>query len=135
MQGTVPIPNNWEEKEVWTKVSSLGKLKTLEYRILRKLREKLKYFVREKKGGEETKEKKEKDFKKFQEKYGSFEKEVFQLLKHEKLSKPIEYYFCAGLLAFEYAYKHKKSKKAMELLSDYYLDFLSVVFWCIENKR
>ena len=23
----------------------------------------------------------------------------------------------------------------MELLSDYYLDFLSVVFWCIENKK
>jgi len=38
-------------------VSSLGKLKTLEYRILRKLREKLKYFTRLKKGDEGNKEK------------------------------------------------------------------------------
>ena len=66
LQGTVPIPVNWEEKDVWWKVSALGKLKTLEYRILRKLREKLKFFTRQKKGGEDTKEKKEKDLKKFQ---------------------------------------------------------------------
>ena len=49
MQEHVPIPANWKEKEVWWNVSSLGKLKTLEYRILRKLREKLKFFVRQKK--------------------------------------------------------------------------------------
>ena len=49
MQEHVPIPVNWKEKEVWWNVSSLGKLKTLEYRILRKLREKLKFFVRQKK--------------------------------------------------------------------------------------
>jgi len=42
----VPIPENWETKDVWEHVSSLGKLKTIEYRILRKLREKLKYFLR-----------------------------------------------------------------------------------------
>lgn len=46
---SVPIPANWKEKEVWWNVSSLGKLKTLEYRILRKLREKLKFFTRAKK--------------------------------------------------------------------------------------
>jgi hypothetical protein len=45
----VPIPLEWKEKEVWWNVSSLGKLKTLEYRILRKLREKLKFFIRLKK--------------------------------------------------------------------------------------
>jgi hypothetical protein len=33
-------------------MSSLGKMKTLEYRILRKLREKLKFWTRVKKGGE-----------------------------------------------------------------------------------
>lgn len=47
----VPIPANWKERDVWWNVSSLGKLKTLEYRLLRKLREKLKYFTRVKKGG------------------------------------------------------------------------------------
>jgi hypothetical protein len=46
----VPIPSKYEEKEVWWNVSSLGKMKTLEYRILRKLREKLKFFTRLKKG-------------------------------------------------------------------------------------
>jgi len=38
-----PIPEKCNP--VTLKVSSLGKLKTLEYRILRKLREKLKHFV------------------------------------------------------------------------------------------
>lgn len=45
-------------------VASLGKLKTLEYRILRKLREKLKFYTRVKKGGEENKEKAQNDQKK-----------------------------------------------------------------------
>ena len=80
MQKTVPIPENWETKETWMHVSSLGKLKTIEYRILRKLREKLKFFTRMK-PKEDTKENKEADFKKFQEKYGSFEKETFELLR------------------------------------------------------
>lgn len=51
LQARVPIPENWEDKEVWFNVSSLGKMKTLEYRILRKLREKLKFFTRIKHGG------------------------------------------------------------------------------------
>ena len=39
----IPIPDKCDP--VTLKVSSLGKLKTLEYRILRKLREKLKHFT------------------------------------------------------------------------------------------
>lgn len=62
---TVPIPPNWETQDVWEHVSSLGKLKTIEYRLLRKLREKLKFFLRLK-SKEETAESKQKDFKKFQ---------------------------------------------------------------------
>lgn len=49
LQNTVPIPEKWEEQESWVHVSSLGKLKTIEYRIFRKLREKLKFFTRLKK--------------------------------------------------------------------------------------
>jgi hypothetical protein len=64
----VPIPSNYAEKEVWWNVSSLGKVKTLEYRILRKLREKLKFFTRLKKGEVDN----QKDQKKLEEKYGSF---------------------------------------------------------------
>lgn len=52
LQNSVPIPADWASKEVHYNVASLGKLKTLEYRILRKLREKLKYYTRVKKGGE-----------------------------------------------------------------------------------
>ena len=134
MQKTVAIPDNWETQDSWWHVSSLGKLKTLEYRILRKLREKLKFFTRIK-SKEDTGENKEADFKKFQEKYGSFEKETYELLKNEKLSKPIEYYFCIALLAFEYTFKNRKSSKAIALLLDHYLDFLSVIFWCVENNH
>ena len=35
----------------------------------------------------------------------------------------------------EYALKHHKSSRAMATLNDHYLDFLSVIFWCIENKQ
>jgi len=56
-------------------------------------------------------------------------------LKGEKLSKPIEYYFCIALIAFDYVFKNRKSHKNLELLDDHYLDFLSVVFWCVENKK
>ncbi len=80
-------------------VSSLGKLKTLEYRILRKLREKLKYYTRTKKGGEENKEKNQNDQKKLEERYGSFEREVYRLVKDKTLSKPLEYFFCAAIIA------------------------------------
>lgn len=63
LQDNVPIPANWKEKEVWFNVASLGKLKTLEYRILRKLREKLKFFTRLKKR-EDNKEVNNQDQKK-----------------------------------------------------------------------
>lgn len=73
--------------------------------------------------------------KKFEEKYGSFEKECYQLLKKEKLNKPIEYYFCVALVAFKYVFENRKSSKNLELLQDHFLDFLSVIFWCVENKK
>ena len=76
-------------------------MKTLEYRILRKLREKLKFFTRSKKK-EDNYENNLQDQKKMEEKYGSFEKEVMHLVKDKKnqLSKPIEYFFCAAIIAF-----------------------------------
>lgn len=72
-----------------------------------------------------------------EEKYGSFEKEVFQLVKGKKnqLSKPIEYFFCAAIVAFEYAFKQRKSQRNLTLMSERYLDFLSVVFWSIEEHK
>ena len=64
LQASVPIPADWQQRETSFNVASLGKLKTLEYRILRKLREKLKFYTRVKKGGEESKEKAQNDQKK-----------------------------------------------------------------------
>lgn len=135
MQNSVPIPVDWATRETSFNVSSLGKLKTLEYRILRKLREKLKYYTRVKKGGEESKDKAQNDQKKLEERYGSFEKEVNQLVKGKTLSKPLEYYFCAAIIAFEYVFKNRKNQRNLETLSEHYLDFLSVIFWCIEYKK
>jgi hypothetical protein len=70
-----------------------------------------------------------------EEKYGSFEKEVFQLVKKNELTKPIEYFFCAALIAFDYTFKNRKNPRNLTLLSEHYVDFLSVIFWSIENKR
>jgi len=64
LQASVPIPPDWQQRETSFNVASLGKLKTLEYRILRKLREKLKFYTRVKKGGEESKEKSQNEQKK-----------------------------------------------------------------------
>lgn len=57
------------------------------------------------------------------------------MLKGEKLSKPIEYYFCIALFAFEYVFKNRKAHKNLDLLNEHYLDFVSVIFWCVENKK
>jgi len=35
----------------------------------------------------------------------------------------------------EFAFKHKASKNALTTLSEHYLDFVSVVLFCIENKK
>jgi hypothetical protein len=136
LQENVKIPVDWQEKEVWFNVSSLGKLKTLEYRILRKLREKLKFFTRLKKK-EDNKESNQNDQKKLEEKYGSFEKETYRLVKdkEKELSKPLEYFFCAAIVAFDYTFKHRKNQRNLALLSEHYLDFLSIIFWSIEEKR
>ena len=135
LQEHVPIPVDFKTQPVWWNVSALAKLKTLEYRILRKLREKLKFFTRLKKKGEENVEKKQNDQKKMEEKYGSFEKEVARLVKGRELSKPLLYFYCVAIVAFEYVFAHRKNQRNLALLSEHYLDFLSVIFWCIENKR
>lgn len=57
------------------------------------------------------------------------------MVKGKTLSKPLEYYFCAAIIAFEYVFKNRKNQRNLALLADHYLDFLSVIFWCIENKR
>jgi hypothetical protein len=60
---------------------------------------------------------------------------VKQLVKGNTLSKPLEYFFCAAIIAFDYVFKNRKNQRNLALLAEHYLDFLSVVFWSIENKR
>ena len=70
-----------------------------------------------------------------EEKYGSFEKEVSRLVKDRELSKPLLYFYCVAIVAFDYVFKHRKNQRNLALLSEHYLDFLSVIFWSIENKK
>lgn len=70
-----------------------------------------------------------------EEKYGSFQREVYRLVKDKELSKPLQYFFCAAIIAFEYAFKNRKSPRNLALITEHYLDFLSVIFWCIEHKK
>ena len=55
--------------------------------------------------------------------------------KEKELSKPVEYFFCAAIVAFEYAFKQRKYQRNLELLSEHYLDFISIILWSIENKK
>ncbi len=48
---------------------------------------------------------------------------------------PIEYYFCIGLETFDYVFKNTKLSKNLELLNKHFLEFLSVIFWCVEKKK
>lgn len=60
---------------------------------------------------------------------------MYRLIKNEQLSKPIEYYFCAAIIAFDYCFKHRKNQRNLEVLSKYYLDFISIIFWSIEERK
>jgi hypothetical protein len=104
------------------RVVSLTKLKTLEYRIWRKLREKLKHFY------SHIHQKQPADLKKeFTNLYGRYERETFELVGGCKLQKPHQYYFLIGLRAFEYGIKYAKNLQAFELALNAYIDFLNVL--------
>ena len=51
------------------------------------------------------------------------------------LSKPHLYFFCVAIMGFEYMFAHCKNERNLPLLNEHYLDFLGVIFWCIEDKR
>lgn len=111
------------------RVASLTKLKTLEYRIWRKLREKLKRFYAH------IHQKKNEDLKKeFNSLYARYERETVELVGHCKLQKPLEYYFLVGLRAFEYGAKFAKTEGAFELPLSAYIDFLNIHMHCVERN-
>ena len=95
-------------------VLSLSKLKTLEYRIYRKLREKLRNFISQ--PGKYCK-----PWKEYQTK---FRKETEDLAKELKPPMPLDYYFRVGELAFEFAENHFKQSS---LIHEQYITFLSLL--------
>lgn len=79
---------SFNEKENRAKNLYVCKVKTLEYRIFRKLREKLKLYI------EKYKKSYEKSLKKYCE-------EVKELVREFKTPKPLEYYFGIAERAFQ----------------------------------
>jgi len=91
---------------------SLSKLKTLEYRLLRKLREKLKSHLDAVSSGRNSN------------KYNQFTRESQDLIGEHDLPKPLEYYFTVAKIAFDYASKNVEN---VDYIRERYIDFLEDV--------
>jgi hypothetical protein len=92
---------------------SLSKLKTLEYRLFRKLREKLRTFIsrdapkgKKKKGQQQQQEAPKKDWNY---NYDKMVRESKELCQETKPPMPLEYYFAIGRAAFKFADKYPGS--------------------------
>jgi len=90
-------------------VLSLAKLKTIEYRIFRKMREKLRGFFNKKSSSDDSNAI-----------ITKFKKEMVDILKGNETPKPMEHYL--GILkgSFEFL-KHKPDQ--LEVLNDHYITF------------
>lgn len=97
-------------------VLSLSKLKTLEYRIYRKLREKLKRFINQP----------GKKYKPWAEFYKAFQSETKDLCLENQPPLPLSYYFKVAQKAFEFAENHFKD---CHLVHEQYITFLSLLMY------
>jgi len=97
------------------KVLSLCKLKTLEYRVLRKLREKLRNFVEACHSGKGNTD--------VQSKLKSFIQETNELCEGYQLPHDIAVYQEIGQLAFDSLFSDR-SQHLIQLLNEKYIDFL-----------
>jgi len=100
-------------------ILSLCKLKTLEYRLYRKLREKLKYMI---KNGTPTYE--------LMKKYTN---EVEELCKVYKPPKPLEHYYEIAKIAFTFVSENSNIAKNLGL-TNRYLTFLKIIQKCHAEK-
>lgn len=100
------------------KVMSLGKIKTLEYRIFRKLREKLRNFVQYY------------DKLKF-EPFQSFYNEVEELCRKHFPPRPLDFYY--KICQFSIDFIDEYPRDAHEIHTKF-LTFLSNVLYCIDNQ-
>jgi len=96
-------------------IISLCKTKTLEYRIYRKLREKLKNLVAKEKG--------------FVKPMSDYKKELLRVCAGFKTPKPLQYYLEIADLAFEFVKTNRAVARGLGL-SHRYIDFLKVIKSC-----
>ena len=106
-----------KDKEGNSKVISLCKLKTLEYRLFRKMREKLRNFFHAK----ECEISPIEDVEGFKQKLKKFKSESIELAAEHELPRPLEYY----VSVFECAMAFIKEKPAerIEILQQAYVTF------------
>ena len=94
------------------RVLSLAKLKTLEYRLFRKMREKLRGFY-PLKDQEQTRSK--------QEVIKKFKREAQELAEEQELPRPLEYYIQLFTVAFDFLDANRAAH--VQLLHDEYVTF------------
>lgn len=95
-----------------TEILSLCKLKTLEYRLFRKMREKLKNLIKNNKSSATT--------------CSAFVKEVNQLCSDHRPPRQLDYYFTLARSAFEFAEKNTNFASKLDI-GERYIDFLKIV--------
>lgn len=104
------------------KVLSLCKLKTLEYRILRKLREKLKSCIADKKGTGMSKWMKR------------FTKESQELCEFCEAAKPLDFYNTIASTAFEFIDAASDSARQAANIGSQFIFFLDAIYKAVEES-
>ena len=101
---------------------SLSKLKTLEYRIYRKLREKLRNFISQK--GD--------NYRPWNDFYAKFREEVEGLCIDFQPPLPLDYYFNIAAEAFMFGETYHSQSS---LIHDQYITFLSLLLYCVGQNQ
>ena len=100
-------------------VLSLCKVKTLEYRLYRKLREKLKSTIARRRPVETQ--------------MNAYMRESQRLAKSYNTPQPLDYYFDIARLALEFVYSRPDIAKKLGI-SNRYIDFLNIIKKCKEKE-
>lgn len=94
---------------------SLAKLKTLEYRLYRKLREKLKHFS---------------DNKSVDDVLRTYKREVRELIEGQELPRPLDFYYEVASVALTFI---SRNPTAQDKLQDHYIDFLDKIIAGVQD--
>jgi len=121
-EGSVIYLTKVDETEGRQETLSLAKLKTLEYRIYRKLREKLRGFIGQVKA----------DYKPWRDYFEKFCKETEELCRELKPPKELGYYFDVAKEAFEFGENYWEQSS---IVNDEYITFLSVLMYRMSQNQ